>query len=201
MIRHYSPRLREATEFASARHDGQRRKAAPVPMFSHVCNVALMLALYRCDEDTVIGGLFHDVIEDCVSEEWPEARLVGHIGDRFGPHVLETVLDVTEVKRDPATGEKLPVGVRRAAYLARLERATERGLLVCAADKIDNTESLLASLRGRPHDEVWALFSAGRDGTLDYLIAAAALLDRRLSHPIVVELGHSIGRLRAEVGR
>ena len=44
-------------------HRGQLRKSGE-PYFIHPINVALILARLGMDEETLIGGLLHDVVED-----------------------------------------------------------------------------------------------------------------------------------------
>ena len=52
-----------AFETGRTLHDGQLRKSGE-PYFIHPIEVALILARLGMDEETIIGGLLHDVVED-----------------------------------------------------------------------------------------------------------------------------------------
>ena len=53
----------KAFETGQTLHDGQLRKSGE-PYFIHPIEVALILARLGMDEETIIGGLLHDVVED-----------------------------------------------------------------------------------------------------------------------------------------
>ena len=53
----------KAFETGKTLHDGQLRKSGE-PYFIHPIEVALILARLGMDEETIIGGLLHDVVED-----------------------------------------------------------------------------------------------------------------------------------------
>src|SRR5690348_15416705 len=90
----YSDRINHALAFAAKHHDRQVRKGTRLPYLTHPANVALVLTRYGRDEDTVIAGILHDVIEDCVREPYTRAMLEQRIGDKFGMTGLDTVLAV-----------------------------------------------------------------------------------------------------------
>lgn len=168
----YSPRINHAMAFAAKHHEGQCRKGTNVPYITHPANVAIILARYGCDEETIVAGILHDVVEDCVRDGWTRPDLEERIGDKFGRDVLKAVLDVTELKVDEK-GRKRPYETRKSEYLAHLEHASDRGRWVCAADKIDNGRAILADLEverasGKPDDMVWSRFKAGRQRTVSW---------------------------------
>jgi (p)ppGpp synthase/HD superfamily hydrolase len=164
--RGYSDRINHAFAFAAKHHDRQVRKGTRLPYLTHPANVAVILTRYGQDETTVVAGILHDVIEDCVRDGYTRDMLEQRIGDKFGPDVLETVLAVTERQLDEE-GIQLSSDERKDDYLARLSAASERARWVCAADKIHNGSSILADLnRTIDPDTVWSRFSAGRVGTI-----------------------------------
>lgn len=70
-------RLESAYHFAHKAHRGQKRLSGE-PYIVHPIAVALQLAQLEQDEDTVIAGLLHDVLEDT---QVSEAQLHHHFGD------------------------------------------------------------------------------------------------------------------------
>src|SRR5262245_46827750 len=122
----YSDRINHALAFAAKHHDQQVRKGARLPYLTHPANVAIILTRYGCDEITVVAGILHDVIEDCVTKEYTAEMLEQRIGSKFGAEVLETVLMVTHREHDDDGEEFSPEEVR-LDYLKRLADADERG--------------------------------------------------------------------------
>src|SRR5437763_1593710 len=91
----YSDRINHALAFAAKHHDRQVRKGTRLPYLTHPANVAIILTRYDRDEDTVVAGILHDVIEDCVREQYTREMLESRVADKFGAQVLITVLSVT----------------------------------------------------------------------------------------------------------
>ena len=164
--RGYSDRINHAFAFAAKHHDRQVRKGTRLPYLTHPANVAVILTRYDQDEQTIVAGILHDVIEDCVRDGYTRDMLEQRIGDKFGPAVLDTVLAVTQRQVDEE-GIELSSEERRDDYLARLAGASDSARWVCAADKIHNGASIVADLkRTLDPDTVWSRFSAGRVGTV-----------------------------------
>src|SRR5215210_6307086 len=133
----YSDRINHALAFAAKHHDVQVRKGTRLPYVTHPANVAVILTRYGQDDDTVVAGILHDVVEDCVRESYTREMLVERIGSKFGADVLDTVLAVTKRRQD-GDGIDLSRDEQNADYLARLAQASDRARWVCAADKVHN---------------------------------------------------------------
>lgn len=162
----YSDRINHALAFAAKHHDRQVRKGTRLPYLTHPANVAIILTRYDQDVETVVAGILHDVIEDCVREAFSREMLEQRIGDKFGGSVLETVLAVTYRLVDD-DGVELSHDDRREDYLERIARASEAARWVCAADKLHNASSIVADLRRTiDPDTIWNRFSGGKDGTI-----------------------------------
>src|SRR5438105_575043 len=162
----YSDRVNHALAFAAKHHDRQVRKGTRLPYLTHPANVAIILARYERDDDTVVAGILHDVVEDCVREHYTRDMLEQRIADKFGAHVLDVVLAVTHRLVDD-DGIELSSDERKDDYLTRLADANESARWVCAADKLHNASSVLADLRRTiDPDTVWGRFSQGREGTV-----------------------------------
>ena len=187
--RGYSDRINHAFAFAAKHHDRQVRKGTRLPYLTHPANVAVILTRYDQDEQTIVAGILHDVIEDCVRDGYTRDMLEQRIGDKFGPAVLDTVLAVTQRQVDEE-GIELSSEERRDDYLARLAGASDSARWVCAADKIHNGASIVADLkRTLDPDTVWSRFSAGRLGTVRwYRRVYDRLRELGFDTPIMAEL-------------
>ena len=185
----YSDRINHAFAFAAKHHDRQVRKGTALPYLTHPANVAIILTRYDRDDDTVIAGILHDVIEDCVREGWTQQMLEERIGEKFGAEVLAAVLAVTH-RRVDEEGNELDKDERKADYLRRLVSASDTARWVCAADKVHNGSSILADLRRTlDPDTVWSRFSVGREGTIRWYRAVyERLREIGFEAPILDEL-------------
>jgi guanosine-3',5'-bis(diphosphate) 3'-pyrophosphohydrolase len=157
-----TPRLERALRWSAACHAGQTRKASEVPYFAHVAAVAMILGRAGFDEDVVIAGLLHDVVEDS------EATL-DDVAASFGPTVREIVGVCSEIKVD-AKGRKRPWIDRKRDHLTAMAGASTAARAVLLADKLHNLTSIDLDLEeGRP---VWAAFNAERAQVLWYYRSA-----------------------------
>ena len=200
-IRGYSDRINHAFAFAAKHHDRQVRRGTRLPYLTHPANVAVILTRYGQDEQTVVSGILHDVVEDCVRDGYTRDTLEQRLGDKFGQDVLDTVLAVTERQVDEE-GVELSSEERKDDYLARLAAAPERALWVCAADKIHNGSTILADLmRTLDPDTVWSRFNAGRTGTVRwYRRVYERLRELGFDTPIMDELRDVAGELERVAG-
>jgi (p)ppGpp synthase/HD superfamily hydrolase len=144
----FTDRVERAIAAAIEAHQGQTRKGdGQLPYVVHPVTVALILSRYSDDEDTIIAGLLHDVLEDThLSEEAIEGQ--------FGAKVLDMVKDVTEPELPGLSWE-----TRKDRYLRQLDRAPRASLLVACADKIANLISMIAA-HAVQGDGLWERFSA-----------------------------------------
>ena len=162
----YSDRINHALAFAAKHHDQQVRKGTRLPYLTHPANVAIILTRYGRDDQTVVAGILHDVIEDCVREAYTRDMLEQRIGDKFGSNVLDTVLAVT-YRRNDDDGIELSVDERRDDYVERLSQASESAQWVCAADKLHNASTIVSDLRRTiDPNSVWSRFTGAKDATI-----------------------------------
>ncbi len=160
-----SPRLDEALRFAAESHQGQTRRASNTPYISLVVAVAIILDRALFDEDVVIAGLLHDIVEDT-------PVTIAEVAARFGKRVAEIVGHCSEVKND-FHGVKRPWIDRKRDHIAALAGAPPAARAVVLADKLHNLVSIEVDLlQGRP---VWSQFHAERDQVLWYY---HAMIDR-----------------------
>jgi (p)ppGpp synthase/HD superfamily hydrolase len=192
----YSDRVNHALAFAAKHHDQQVRKGTRLPYLTHPANVAIILTRYGCDESTVVSGILHDVIEDCVTKDYTRDMLEERIASKFGADVLETVLAVTHRKHDDE-GEEFSPEERKQDYLARLAHASPSALWVCAADKLHNANSILSDLaRTIEPKAIWSRFKVGREGTIRwYRSVYTRLCELGFDAPIMPELEKTVRAL------
>lgn len=185
----YSDVINHALAFAAKHHDRQVRKGTKLPYLTHPANVAVILTRYGRDNDTVVAGILHDVIEDCIRDGYTREMLEQRIGDKFGPKVLDTVLAVTYRRHDD-DGVELSGDERRADYLERLADASDDARWVCAADRIHNASSIISDLRRTVDPEtIWARFGSGRASTARWYRQVYKRLDEvGFKAPIMIEL-------------
>ena len=196
--RGYSDGINHAFAFAAKHHDRQVRKGTKLPYLTHPANVAVILTRYDRDERTVVAGILHDVVEDCVRDGFTRELLEQRIGDKFGDDVLSTVLAVT-YRRVDDEGVELSSDDRKQDYLDRLSGADESALWVCAADKVHNANSVLSDLkRTADPDSVWSRFGGGREATVRwYRNVLSRLGEVGFEEPIVNELRDVVVALEA----
>jgi (p)ppGpp synthase/HD superfamily hydrolase len=197
----YSDVINHALAFAAKHHDRQVRKGTRLPYLTHPANVALILTRYGRDTDTVVAGILHDVIEDCVRDGYSREMLEQRIGDKFGAKVLDTVLAVT-YRRNDDDGVELSGDDRKTDYLERLSGASEEARWVCAADKIHNASSIVADLKRTVDTEtIWSRFGGGRAGTGRwYRQVYERLREVGFDAPIMAELDRASSELKELAG-
>jgi (p)ppGpp synthase/HD superfamily hydrolase len=197
----YSDVINHALAFAAKHHDRQVRKGTKLPYLTHPANVAVILTRYGRGSDTVVAGILHDVIEDCVRDGYTREMLEQRIGDKFGVNVLETVLGVTYRRHDD-DGVELSSEDRKSDYLDRLTEANEEARWVCAADKVHNASSIVADLRRTVDPEsVWNRFGGGKTATARwYRQVYERLREVGFDAPIMAELDQVSSELQKLAG-
>jgi (p)ppGpp synthase/HD superfamily hydrolase len=178
-----SDKILEAMDMAARLHNGQTRKSDPnLPYIVHPFAVAWILNAYTDNEDVIVAGLLHDVLEDVRGYEYDDM-----VRD-FGTRVADIVKGVSEDK-DPnvAIDKKATWLDRKQKYIAQLEHDSTESLMVCAADKIHNIRSLVSEYKVKG-DEMWAEFNSPADKRIWYYEKVYEVLARRLKSDIVDEL-------------
>jgi hypothetical protein len=187
----FTRRLNLALQFAAKAHEGQKRKGTDIPYITHPVAVAIIALKATNDEDTLIAALLHDVLEDCDGETFGASE----VQDKFGEDVLEAVQGCTQ--HEP---EEVGWKTRKLAYIKHLDEASEKSLVVVAADKIHNLFSILAD-HAEVGDQVFERFHAEKEETLWFYEEVTKKLELRLgsSNKLVVELSGLMSYLRSIV--
>jgi GTP pyrophosphokinase len=162
-------RLSAAIAYALEIHATQLRKGTTTPYIGHLLAVTSLVLEAGGDEEQAMAAALHDAIEDVGAAQEAE------IAARFGPRVAAIVRACTDADTLP----KPPWRARKEAYLRHLETAEPDVLLVSCADKTHNARAIVSDLRNHG-PKMMSRFNAGRDGTLWYYAALAAVFERRL---------------------
>lgn len=126
-------RISVAYDFGNHAHIGQFRKSGE-PYFIHPAEVAIILAELDMDDDTIIAGLLHDVLEDTT-------HTYQDIAEAFGDPVAYLVDGVTKLgKIHYETKEEREVENLRKMFLAMAEDI--RVILIKLADRLHNIRTL-----------------------------------------------------------
>lgn len=188
-------RLREAINIACKLHLNQVRKADEnLPYISHPFSVAWILSSYTDDEDTIIAGLLHDVLEDVPGYYYDDLQ------KDFGTAVAGIVREMSEDKDPNLAGDDAATWVyRKEKYLEGLQHHSEKALMVCAADKIHNLQAMIESHK-KQGDSLWDKFNAPADRKIWFYEEILKILQRRLNNDIVRDYEKELQRMRACVG-
>lgn len=177
----YSYRVEQAIRAASILHKDQFRKGAvPLPYVSHLMAVAMLVSEYTDDENTVIGALLHDTLED--TDYTPD-----ELRQDFGDEVLKIVKAVTEPQN---TDEKTYTWTeRKKQYTKQLKDAPEASLMIAAADKIHNMRCSVEEYFDH-HDRFIKDFGKDVSERAFMYQDVSNILNSRLKNDIISEFNH-----------
>ena len=131
--------IKKTYEFASKAHSGQKRRSGE-DYIVHPVEVAIILANYGMDTDTVVAGLLHDVVEDT-------EVTIEDIGKIFNPEVKKLVNGVTKISKiSYVTREDQKAENIRKMIIAMAEDI--RVIIIKLADRLHNMKTI-EYLRGQ----------------------------------------------------
>jgi (p)ppGpp synthase/HD superfamily hydrolase len=191
-----TPKLGEAINIASRLHLNQVRKADEgLPYISHPFSVAWILSSYTDDEDTIIAGLLHDILEDVPGYHY------SNLQEDFGTAVADIVRELSEDKDPNMASDDAATWVhRKEKYLEGLQHHSEKALMVCAADKIHNLQAMIES-HSKQGDSMWDKFNAPADRKIWFYEEILKVLQRRLNNDIVRDYEKELQRMRGCIDR
>jgi len=123
----------KAFETGRTLHDGQLRKSGE-PYFIHPIEVALILARLGMDEETIIGGLLHDVVEDT---EYTREQLVEDFNEDIAL-LVDGVTKLGSIKFE--SKEEVQAENFRKLFLAMSKDI--RVLIIKLADRLHNMRTI-----------------------------------------------------------
>lgn len=193
-------RFTDALDYARIAHAAQFRKGTKIPYLYHLLGVASLVIEHGGDEDQVIAGLLHDVIEDCGE---PHRALVrAQFGDAVGRIVEDCTDGSAEQKAtySDADAKRQDWIRRKLTYLAHLDKAADSTLLVSGCDKLHNARAILTDLENPDVGmSVFDRFTGGRKGTLGYYQSLAESFTKRKIR-MASELERTVARIHALAG-
>lgn len=133
--------VRKAYYVAETAHRGQHRLSGE-PYVTHPLAVAGILTDLKVDEDTIVAGLLHDVLED--TDVTPE-----ELTREFGPEVAALVEGVTKMKFPPIpTNSSRQAAEERAQFAETMRKMLMamandfRVMVIKLADRLHNMQTL-----------------------------------------------------------
>lgn len=148
-----------------------------IPAIAHPLAVAALAAEFGGDEDQVIAGLLHDVIDVC-GVRLPTLSL------KFGRRVASIVEGCTDVAPSEP-GAKRAWRAWKEGSLAHLEGASQDILFVSACDKLHGARVILADVRTSGAD-VFDRLALKPDQVIWYYRSVTGVFARRLDHAALV---------------
>lgn len=176
-----TPKIEQAIRKASLLHGDQKRKAEQdLPYVTHLFSVGALLSTYADREDVIIAGLLHDTLEDTpyTAEELEE---------EFGKKIRETVESVTEATHAEKQEIAFSWKERKLRYLENLKAGSAEALMVAAADKIHNLQTIIDDYN-KFGPAIWKNFSVGVNEQLWFFGSVLDILEERLESDIVPHL-------------
>ena len=178
-------KIQKAIIEAATLHKDQVRKETPIPFIVHPFSVATILSNYTEDEDIIIAGLLHDVLEDVPNYEAKKMER------DFGERVYKIVKGVSEDKdpNEKREGKKTLEEWKRCkqGYIDNLKDDSFEVLMVSCADKIHNLLSMQEAYK-ECGEGLWERFSGPKDEQMWFYKEVLDILKQRLSNDIVKEL-------------
>lgn len=162
----------EAVHYASLAHAGSVRKDTLIPYICHPIAVSAYVLEAGGDEDQAIGGLLHDVAEDCGGEP-----RIHDIELKFNERVAAIVRGCSDsLEVDPS--KKIDWRIRKEQHLAKLVDASDDILIVTAADKLHNARAIATDFQNIGA-EIWGRFNAEEAQVHWYYEEVFKILEKR----------------------
>ncbi len=115
----------EAIRFIVKAFENKKRQKEDINSSFHSIGVGFMLKSIGCDEETVLTGLLHDVIEDTQYD-------YNYIKENYGKKVADNVLSISEDE------SIINLADRETKFIDNLNNVNDNIVLVEIADKLHN---------------------------------------------------------------
>lgn len=118
-------KVEETIHFVFKAFKDKKRIKEDIDLAFHSISVGLMLMEYGYDEETVLTGLLHDILEDTTYD-------YNYLEDNFGLKIADNVLALSENKQINNFKE------RKIEFISRVKNLNNDLLIVELADKLQN---------------------------------------------------------------
>lgn len=187
-----TPKIQKAINYASRLHAKQIRKGdKDLPYVSHCFTTAWILNEYTRDEDIIVAGLLHDVLEDVPGYGYEKLK------KDFGQRVAKIVKGVSEDKDPNKKEDEKPWIERKQDYLDHLKKDSKESMMVSTADKIHNLQSMRDAYREQG-EKLWKNFNSPADKKLWFYEEVYKIVKGKLRNKIVEELNKQIKGAKRE---
>lgn len=129
----------QAAKLSEEAHRDQVRKGTDIAYFSHPLAVSAMVLGYGGDYNQAMGGLCHDILEDCGPQYREDILRI------CGQKTLDVVLDCSDCIK--GEGPKLGWYVRKLEYIEKFHTKGPNSFLVVCCDKLHNSGSTITEFR------------------------------------------------------
>jgi GTP pyrophosphokinase len=126
--------IRSAFDYADSKHRGQLRKSGE-PYIVHPRDVAITLAEYQVDPNTLAAGLLHDILED-TDTTYEELK------EKFGEEVADIVEGLTKLDQLKYQISKAAQQVKNHQKMVLAMARDIRVIFVKLADRLNNMRTL-----------------------------------------------------------
>jgi GTP pyrophosphokinase len=126
--------IRRAFDYANEKHIDQNRKSGE-PYIVHPRDVAITLADYRVDPNTIVAGLLHDIIED-TDTTYEDIKTL------FGEEIADIVEGVTKLRQLHYQNSKVLQQAKNHQKMILAMAKDIRVILVKLADRLNNMRTL-----------------------------------------------------------
>jgi GTP pyrophosphokinase len=126
--------IRSAFDYADSKHQGQLRKSGE-PYIVHPRDVAITLAEYQVDPNTLVAGLLHDILED-TDTTYDELK------EKFGEEVADIVEGLTKLDQLKYNISKAAQQVKNHQKMVLAMARDIRVIFVKLADRLNNMRTL-----------------------------------------------------------
>ncbi|MFA5827758.1 MAG: HD domain-containing protein [Candidatus Shapirobacteria bacterium] len=187
-----TPKIQKAIKIAAEKHAGQVRQGDNLPFIVHLLEVAWVLSNYSNDENVIVAGLVHNVVNNVDDYSFVDIK------NDFGELVMAMVFDVSE---DKEAGSELKGQAsweeRKNKYLQHAETMSQEAMLICAADKIV-TLTVISNSMKTTGKELWNKMGVASNKLFWFYGEILKILQKRSYSKISEEMAAVLKRVQGE---
>jgi (p)ppGpp synthase/HD superfamily hydrolase len=182
----FTDKLKLALRFINSQKDLPNRKDGS-PYIAHPYGVALLLSQVTNNENVIIAGLLHDIIEDKGTEK---TITLDDIKTNFGEEVFNLVKCMTEDK-------SIEYEKRKRESREKLKTMTHEMLLIKSADLLHNAGTFLFKLKDSPEEALKQFGPSYEKSHADLQETIKILSEVWAENPFLEDLKYTIESLSA----